>query len=314
MNKSNQSCFDGIKRAASEYRNEITKIYLNYRNTEAEVREESSAYKDEAGMYQAKMAAVKANARNAMKAENDTFSIRVGAEVKLLKKELDEHLLNCPTPALLETVRLFRDFGLTPSKADIAAMLTLAGGNTLALRCINSMLESCASPYIVDFPDSEIFEADLVEMEKLIHEQLAYSPAEFHHEAVDLYRGQPVQFYREDGTAYQNGMTYDSTRILTERAAFDSRVAALDEMEQRWTSSIIPSIGQVSNYEDKEDSETGEKVTAAEQYQQDKKATAQAAQIVDGVASGIVQAAQSGKAKSEAHVKAAEAIDRFAVK
>lgn len=294
MNRANKSSFDRIIGASTAFVEAVRAVFEQYRTQEAEARRESAAFKDEQGIYTAKMAAIRANTRNALKAAENGFTGTITAEIGTLRQEIDAHLLNRPTPAFLETLRLFRDFGITPSRADIAALLTLNGGNTLGLRCLNAALKSTEAGYTVTFPDTADFEADIAALEKLARGEICYVPAEYHHEGTAIYGGSPRTFFREDGSTYQNGETWSSVSLSVARTGFESKIKSLDEMASRWTDSVIPSIEQLKDYADRADG------TAAEQFLKDREATTTAAKIEPSGAESMTLAQKIGKAKADA--------------
>lgn len=310
MNKANKSSFDRIKGAAASYQGSVKEALFRFRNADAAAKEESKKFKDEDGIYQAKRAALISNAQNAIKTAEAAFTGNVAAEGKGLQKELDAHLTTRPTSAFLETARIFRDFNLTPSEADIKGLIALNAGTEIGLRVINSVLEGTGSGYRVTFPDGSSYEKDLVSLDRLTRGNFGWTPTEYHAEACAVFGGKQITYYAADGRPYTNGTTYNSVSLITARSAFDRALESLDGMASRWTDAVIPSIEQVKDYTDTTDPKTGKTVDAAEQYIADREATADAATIEKADASAA-RGREIGAERAATDAKAAATVAHY---
>ena len=273
MNRSTKNSFVSIQGAAATFQKNVVDALKKFETDQAKAVEESRQYKDEEQRLSAMTAALKANARNTITRAEQAFTGTVKTELDSLRSELASHLLTAPSPQLISTLALYRDFGITPSKAETNALVTMAGGNVLSLRCIDSLLKSTKAGYTVVFPSSEALEADLDKIEKLTHGHFRYSPTELHHAAVEVYGGLPVIYTRPDGTTYEDGSKMDNARVVTSREAFESTIKALDSMSERWTDNVIPSVQQLKT----DLYPAGEK--GKEAFAEDRRSTAEAAQI-----------------------------------
>lgn len=292
MNRSTKSSFQTIQGAAVSFQSNVIEALKKYESEREKAKFEASQYKDEESRLSAMTAALKANARSAISRAEQNFTDAVKTELSSLRNELSSHLLTAPSAQFISTLALYRDFGITPGKAEIAALVQMAGGNTLALRCINGLLETTKAGYTVDFPSSDALESDLDAIEKLSIGHFNYSPVELHAAAVEVYGGLPVTFIRSDGTTYEDGTKIDSVRLISSRAFFENGIKALEAMSNRWTDNVIPSISQKDSYSDTTD-KNGNTVTAKEQYESDRKATAFAAEIQQEP--GISASSKSGQ-------------------
>ena len=301
MNRKTQASFNQIQAAVAAFQSNVQAALSRYRQEEAQARADAEQFKDSEGRYVAQKAALVANARNAITRAQASLKSAVQPEIEALRKELHEHTMNRPAPALLDTLRTFRDFNLQPSRTDLDSMLEIAAGNTLALRAINSVLEATKSPLHVDFPDTGTFEKDLDALEKLTAES-AWTPTDYHHEACTLYGGQP--------RANRPGYIWDSTSLIVARSAFESQLNAILEMSKRWTDDVIPSITQVKTglYADNESG------SVAEQYLADREATGAGAKVEPSQAAAIEAARTMGQKRAEADNNAREALGHYGVK
>ena len=296
MNRKNKISFERIQGAVSSYQSSVTEALLHFRQADAQAKEDSKQYVDAEGRYQAQRTELVNTARQSIESAKELFNKTVKTEIGELSRELGSHTMNRPSPALLDNLRTFRDFNLQPSKSDISALLEMAGGNTLGLRAINSVLKATKSPLRVDFPDTETFEKDLEALEKLTDESAVWTPIDFHHEACAVYGGQPRPNYP--------GSTWGNTSLTIARAAYESQLKGLSDMSGRWVNDIIPSIAQVKElYKDSED--------AAEQYIADRQATGASATVEPNKAEAIEHAETMARQRAEADNRAREVIGHY---
>ena len=296
MNRKNKNSFERIQGAVSSYQSSVKEALFRFRQADTQAKEDSKQYVDAEGRYQAQRTELVNTARQSIESAKELFNKTVKTEIGELSRELGSHTMNRPSPALLDNLRTFRDFNLQPSKSDISALLEMAGGNTLGLRAINSVLKATKSPLRVVFPDTETFEKDLEALEKLTDESAVWTPIDFHHEACAVYGGQPRPNYP--------GSTWGNTSLTIARAAYESQLKGLSDMSGRWVNDIIPSIAQVKElYKDSED--------AAEQYIADRQATGASATVEPNKAEAIEHAETMARQRAEADNRAREVIGHY---
>ena len=296
MNRKNKNSFERIQGAVSSYQSSVKEALFRFRQADTQAKEDSKQYVDAEGRYQAQRTELVNTARQSIESAKELFNKTVKTEIGELSRELGSHTMNRPSPALLDNLRTFRDFNLQPSKSDISALLEMAGGNTLGLRAINSVLKATKSPLRVDFPDTETFEKDLEALEKLTDESAVWTPIDFHHEGCAIYGGQPRPNYP--------GSTWGNTSLTIARAAYESQLKGLSDMSGRWVNDIIPSIAQVKElYKDSED--------AAEQYIADRQATGASATVEPNKAEAIEHAETMARQRAEADNRAREVIGHY---
>lgn len=283
MNRKNKAAFDRIQAAAAAFRRAVTENLQDFRQKDAEAREDSERFKDSEQIYADNRAKLITITKNAIELSRKRFSEIVAAEISPLSEELRGHCLSTPNPALLTSLRTFKDFGLQPSKTEIESLITAAGGNSLGLRSINATLAATRSPYRVSFSDVTDFEKDLSELEKL--SKCSWSPLDFHHEACAVLGDTKSQS--------------NSTTIILERAAFESSLKKVSEMTARWTEEVLPSIEQAENYEDKNE------------YLSDRQSTGSNATVERTENEAIERAKQIGQAASRANDKARDTLSLY---
>ena len=310
MNKFVTNTFDELKREERNFRDAVTSALADYRQTMSRATEESKQYKDEAAYINEKKAAAAQNARVEIQLATNAFTVALNTARKSLQDDLDQHLTTRPSAAFLDALRLYHDFNITPSHAEIKTLMALNGGNTLGYRAINQVLKDTHSEYTIDAPDSAAFEADLAALEKLSYGNFKYGPDGFHHEMTEIYGGTPELRLRDDGSTFDAGYRWNSTSLLMATTTYKRDVAALDDMCARWSSTVLPSLKHVSAYQDTTDPETGETITAAQQMAKDAKATATAPEIELTQAGAVAIAKEIGQLRARRQQEAIDAVDK----
>lgn len=301
MNQLNKSRFDRIKRAMESYKTDVKTALARYRVD----AEEAKQFKDETGY----IAAAKTNARNAINKAEHTLTSAVSGEVDGLHDELLQHMTTRPAAAFLDALRVYADFSITPEKIEVEALIKQNGGNALGVRAINRVLEQTDAAYRVEAPDSAQFEADIAALERLAQGGIRYAPEGYHTELTAIYKDTPRLVIRDDGSTYDAGYRWDSVSLITATASFNSQLATVDEMAGRWTDNVLPSFGQVKDYKPRQN-ESGETISAAQQFVEDYEATADATTVT--TTPDISRAREMGHDRAQANAKAREIVNHYA--
>lgn len=307
MNKYISSTFDDLKRAETDYRDAVRSALWDYRRTMEKAKSDAGAYKDEAAFLDGKKAAARREAQTAIQLAENAFTVAVNVAVKSLRDDLHQHLTTRPSAAFIDALRLYYDFNITPSHAEIEALMTLNGGNSLGYRAINRTLEKTGAEWRIDAPDSAAYEADLSALEKLAHGNIRFVPDGYIHEMGEVYGGEKRLFMRDDGTTYDMGYRWDTTSLLMASAGYKEGAGAIEAMSDRWSSTVLPSLKHITAYEDNE--ETGE--TAAQQMAKDIKATAHATEIERSEQPQVEAARQRAHEQAEADAQAAAGMEKY---
>lgn len=312
MNKHVKDSFNHIKSEAASYQNAVQSALLDYRRTMARAEAESRKYKDETSYINTWKAAAKRDAMNAISQAETAFTVAVKAEYATLKDDLHDHLTTRPNAAFLDSLRVYFDFGIRPTRAEIEALMTQNGGNPLGYRALNRTLEKTKSEWRIDSLDTDVYENDLAVLQQLSYGNLMYAPNDCHHEAVEIFDGERRLQMREDGSTYFGGYKWDRIGILMSTGDFTAKVKGIDAMADRWGNSVLPSVKQIDLYEDKIDPDTGEIVeTAADQLEADFKATAHAPGIERSKQPEIEAARQKGHEQAKTAAQATKGMKKF---
>lgn len=300
MNKFVSSTFDTIKQEEASYRQSVKSALADYRRTMAAATEQAKQYKDESGFINNKKAVAKKEAQAAIQMAEDAFTGALKTQVQSMRDDLHDHLTTRPSAAFIDALRIYHDFSITPSHAEIEALMTLNGGNALGYRAINRVLEETKAGWRIDAPESATYESDLAALEKLAHGNIRYVPDGFLHEMAGAYGGDQRLFMRDDGSTYSMGYKWDSASLLMASSSYESEIKSLDSMADRWSGTVLPSLRHIDVYEDVKDEETGETTTAKQQMTADYKATAHAPAIEKSEQAEVDAARQRGREQAEA--------------
>lgn len=260
MNKGIRLSFDRITAAATAHRETVLNALEKY----AADKEKAELLKDPAGP----LATAKANARNAISRSEAQFSASVGNEVTELKKEL-AGAFTAPCGAVVETLRLHRDFALPLTRSETEALIEVNGGNLLGLSLIGKTLTDTKTALRVESPALTAYEDDIAALERLAAGNQRYTPLAMLHEASEVWGGSERMRKTKDGTAKPVG-TWNTLQLSMSSADFDSAIASLSEAADRWSGSIMPTLAQIDLYKDK--NEEGVVVSKVEQLDRDRKA------------------------------------------
>lgn len=308
MNKFIKSTFDDLKREEASYRQSVESALLDYRRAMEKATTESKQYKDETTFLDGKKAATKREAQTAIQLAENAFTVSVGIAVKSLRDDLHQHLTTRPSAAFIDALRLYFDFDIRPSHAEISALMEQNGGCTLGYRALNRTLEKTGAEWRVDAPDSTTYESDLAALEELSEGHIMYAPREYFHEAVEVFGGRPKLYRRPaDGKYLDIGYKWDTTSILIASGSYEGKIKALDDMSERWSSTVLPSLKHISAYEDNQ--ESGE--TAAQQMAQDIKATATAPEIEPSMTAGEQIAAEMAREAAKNYEQSQEILKKY---
>lgn len=307
MNKYILSTFDTIKQEEASYCQSVESALSDYRRTMSRATEEAKQYKDESTYINGKKGTAKREAKAAIQLAENAFTSAVNVAVKSLRDDLHQHLTTRPSAAFIDALRLYYDFDIRPSHAEISALMEQNGGNTLGYRAINRTLEKTGAEWRIDAPDSAAYEGDLAALEKLAHGNIHFVPDGYLHEMSEVYSGERRLFMRDDGSTYDMGYKWDTTSLLMASTGYKDDTGAIDAMSDRWSSTVLPALRHIEAYQDNE--ETGE--TAAQQMAKDIKATATAPEIERDGQAEVEAVRQRAHEQAETDAKAGAGMEKY---
>lgn len=299
MNLSTNKSFRNIKGAISAYQTSITDALNRYAAAIERATAESKQYKNEKEYLSEKKTLCANVARSDVERARETLKSTMQGEVDSLKSELTTHLTTPVNPSFRDTLILYKTYSLPLSKVEIEGLIKLNMGAPIGYRMLNKVLEDGHSRYRVDVPSVSDYEADVALLERISTAPL-WSPADRFHELVGLFAG--VQ--REDSIG---GVVWDRISLLTCRSDLDSKIEKLNDAENRWSTTVTPSLKTIELYEQTEDGKTAEQRLA-----DDVKAVPDAATIEHSEGETVQQARLMGAAKAAEDAKAAKVMSLYA--
>jgi len=275
MNRSTEKSFRTINGAIAGYCGVCRKAYNDYSAAVETAKIESEKYKDSEGEFRRRERAAAETARNAVLEARATLNTALNREADALNEEFHTQLLANPAPNFFDKLRTFRDFGLTPSRAEAETLLNLTFGSMLAIRALDKVLADTGAGLTVSGVHD--FEKDIQTIRRIGREDSIYVPHDIP-ACVNVWKGEPRFISDNVGGVFRNGSRWDTISIATAGQLFESREKAVREMTDVWGKSFQPRISQLDQYQDRE-AEDGETVSGAEQFLGDLKDTAKSARI-----------------------------------
>lgn len=272
MNKGNRNRFDRMFGTVHNYSETVGAILNAYQQT---VKDIDRVYKEDTASAEKEKA--RAAAREKVLSAKADLAKAIGAETAELRAEFLEHLSARPSAGFLDSLRLFREFQIQPSRTELESLLSANGGNALGLRALNSFLSSVGSKFRIEAPAAEDFEKDLKTLERIAQGAFFYIPLACHTAGCEIFKGTDKPLYKSDGTEYHNGTRWGAVDILSATQAFTSNMKDLEQAADRWSNSVMPSIKTL-----REVYKVGEKDGATDEALSDIRDTADSATISDG--------------------------------
>ena len=301
MNRDTERTFRTINAAISAFCGTTRAAYRTFNDAEAKAKTESAAYKDEKGEYQRRVDAAATAARQTIEQARELLKQTLRPEIESLEKEYRSQLLCGPAPAFYQNLKVFCDFGITPSRAEAEQLLGQTNGAPLAIKALNKVLESTGAKLTVTPPPD--YEHDLKILRLVSSPTVLYCPLDMSGHGL-IWNGQKRPVFSDDGNLIDVGYTWDSVSAVTAGRFFESYVAEIRGMGDRWSKSFQPKLSQLSDYAEKE-TEDGETISPAQQFIDDLTGTAGSATVED-----VKPDIEAGHRIGEARAKAAETYNQ----
>ena len=299
MNRKAKLSFTAIKAAATSYRAAVVEALTDFRKADERAKADAAQYKNETERYAEAKASIVSDTRRRLDEARSRLTESVKSEIETLRGVLREHVAIRPTDLFTSALKCYADFGLQPTETEIAALLELNGGASLGLRALSATLEKVQSPLRIEYTTTDQFERDLADLGKLGDQAACYAPLAFHRENCLLYANTPNL-----RNGIDTGDRWSSVTLTIQSQLFESAIDDLKAMSERWSTETVPSITQLKNYKD------GENSSAAEQFIADREAVTNAAKVSKD-ADGESIAARIAQEQAKADKRAAEILNLY---
>lgn len=302
MNKDIKKTFSGITNALAKYSATVESILSSYRRECAAAAQTASRFKDEAAELQRLKAGSISKARAALQTADKELCDDINYyHLPKLRESLADHLMERPDNAFMTTLRTYRDFSLTMSKAELDGLLVGAQGNYCALRCLQSVAKD--SGFTLKFPGVDSYQNDIATIARLAYEPpVEYAPLDYVSELKEIIPQSPIR--RQDGSiAY----TVDSniTHLILRSQEFSSAWKNMGAVSDRWSASIVPRVDDL----EPERTADGETISPEQQYAAAIEDAAAQVDVADNAAVDL--ATQIGAERAEAAKQSASIIARY---
>lgn len=295
MNLRVKDALDDLISDINSYRSSMNVAYSQYREKcrRAKERYNETTYENEKRKY-ANEALCEFNAHYShLQIQWETF------QRATLREELVKYVVKPVKTELLNTLRLYKEFGLTMSEAEFNAILHEAADSYVGLRALAAISEGCG--FRLTVPDVGEYEADIRQLDGLIDAAERYSPEGYGQENKELHRRftKPV-----------NQVWGDSpTSFVTALAAVHGAEKSISAIAEKWEKAFVPTV-TVEVKPGMTRTEAAEALKAAnEQHEVDKADGASVVKVQD--ISAERQAAEMGRRNAEADQRAKDILENY---
>ena len=300
MNREVKEIFSGIHTAMAKFDSATKSALSAYRDGKESAKREASRFKDEPTEYEARRRSLADTAAAAIRDADKAFCDDLNCFwIPKLKQAMSDHIMQKPSSAFLDTLRVYKDFDIPLSRAELNGLLTAADGNFTGLRALASVAEK--SGYKLSFPNAD-YEKDIVRLEKTARSPTAYAPLEYIGELKEVCPQRPV--FRDDGTVAYFVPT-ETVFAIGNAQEFSGLWNSLEDMGNRWATAIVPNIDKLEPVE----TEDGKTVTVEDQRTE--AARDAAGQVGIDTTTAVDQAAQIGIARAAADKQAADILAHY---
>lgn len=291
MDKNVKKIFSSAHSALAKFDASVTAACSTYRAGKERAKQEAARFKDEAAEYEARRKSLADTAaaaiRDADKELCDTLNLDI---IPKLKEAMSDHITAKPSSAFLDTLRVYKDFDIPLSRAELNGLLTAADGNFTGIRALSSV--AAKSGFRLSFPGVDSYEADIARLERLGRYPVAYVPMDYTTEGREIIPQRPV--HRNDGSVAYSYDT-DAVYFITRAGEFRGVWNSLEDTGNRWSAAIVPEVGSM---EPIRDATTGETISPEQQHAAAVKASVD--QIAVDTQTAEKMAAALGAAQAEA--------------
>lgn len=256
-----------IKRSVEEYSMTVERALSNYRRDKAHIRE---TYKE--NIAAEKLTKARQEAHSSILAADGMLRAQVMLELKDARNALSEAIMPDEKNGGIRTIRLYREFGVTPTETEIRTIAGQMRGNVFALRALAEWAKM--HNYSVSAPSVDHYAGELERMERhFAAEPYLFAPGEYMPEALEVLPNKVMR--RNDGTVYADGGRPDATDIVTHTQYFESIADCADRAASDWGFTFIPEIKKI----DPDEYSTKQEAEEAQRAENDRFDAAVAAQV-----------------------------------
>ena len=302
MDRNVKKIFSSAHSALARFDASVTAACSTYRAAKERAKAEAARFKDESGEYEARRKALADTAADAIRAADKALCDELNLDIiPKLKQAMSDHITAKPSSAFLDTLRVYRDFDIPLSRAELNGLLTAADGNFTGIRALASV--AAKSGYKLTFPGVDSYEADIARLERLACFPVAYVPMDYITEGREIIPQRPV--HRNDGSVAYSYDT-DAVYFITRAGEFRGGWSGLENTGNRWSAAIIPEVGSLEPIRDET---TGETISPEQQHATAVKASVD--QVVVDNTTAEEMAAALGAAQDEAAKESQRILSQY---
>lgn len=306
MNKEVRGTIGAIRSKLNQHAASVDAAMSVYRRDLEYAKREAAKYKDEAAELKERKARLVSSARAQIADADKELAESVKYHIGKLKEYVAEHIGEKPPRDFIDTLRIFKEFGLTMERSEVDSLILSAQGNYTGLRALSAVAKQCGG-WQVSAPSTEAYNKQIARLNKFAEAPINYCSMDYVSEACDIY--DRVYYIRPDGSKYTVGERPSTIHMITEAGLHTDLMQHLETMADEWGAAFIPQIESLENeYEKNEDGDTVI-VTPQEQHQRNIKDAAGQIEVKDNEAERA--AAQIGQRRADADRQAKEILAKY---
>lgn len=302
MNKFLKVNFQAIIEAGQNLKDQVTKELVNYREVSDLIKQKAEKYADPDGYTKERKAPLIIDTRIRIESYYSSFRKTVRDNVKKIEKELNSSMKKPLNADFSAKLKEYKDFGVAPSKTEIAGLLELNRNNPTGLRLLSVVLKETNSEYGLDFKTAEAFESDLTFLNSMT-KNLLFVPLEYYTEGMEIFGGQRLKEEQPDGTEKESFTTIDNMVLHINSQSFEYQLESVERMKNSWISDISGQENDEYTSIVKELNELKDQPVSADPV---------SAEITDDFLSETL-GEESGKARAKAYADYQEAMKKLAL-
>ena len=225
----------------------------------------------------------------------------VGVEVDLMRDALAAWVSEPGDPAFLAQISAYKDFGLTLSKTELEALVEGAGGNYVALRCLDTLAHK--SGLRVNIPSVNDFGRDLDQIRMDFWNLRLYGPVG-DGDVLDLLPDVVSYSGMQMGapTVTQATMAWQAARSLD---------AHLEEIRSRWSSSVQPMVTVTEDVYGADQQDTQEEAERVKAEKEETRTTSENVTVESSDTDGVELARKMGQEITQGQAKVVKGLANY---
>lgn len=237
---------DAAVRAMDEYNKECIHVLSLYREGMKDAEAQAHKYKNEEEYLADRRRQLGGIALNELRMSANVVQAELKAARNELRGIVNGYIGKAPSADFIDTLKVYRDFGLRMSEGELNALLAKAVGNHIELRALAEVAKDSKFYFFV--PDADSYCRILKELDSWVDREFRVAPHDFAGEAAAVFNSQHTDILND-------GRRVDSRHVVIAASGWDGLKKDLTAVGVEWTRDFVPKIqaymdGETASVED----------------------------------------------------------------